>query len=186
MMMLGPMKPNSSGSKPLHSLAPLALCMATLVGCAPVEDPAESTTPADDACEHASEGPFEDVTAVVEGEEPADVSAEHTAYVVTTADLMDAQQNRGGRVSFASAVAGDYFVFLSDHADLSVYDASGAEVSLEDSVHDVAECTEVSMYHLVELGVGTYTLELGPTSLEEVTLVIVPGGAHDHEEEGEG
>lgn len=161
----------------------LGLLLGGLIGCGPIEAPPAEEGPASDACEHAAEGPFVDAIAGIGNEDPPDISAEHTAFVVTTADLLDEEGNRGGFVSYASEAAGDYYLFLSDHMDITVWDVNADEVPLEDSVHEVAECDEVTMYHLVELGVGTYDIELGPTSLDEVTIVVVPGGDHAHESE---
>lgn len=162
------------------------MTLALALGCAPGPDEHDEPSANDEACEHASEGPFLDVTAAGEGEDAPDVSAEHSAYNVETVPL-DEDGNRGGRVSFASSEAGDYNLYLSLHANVTVTDSDGTEVALEDSVHEVAECDEVAMFHTVELGVGTYEIALGPTDAETLVLVVEEATHaeqdEDHDEE---
>jgi hypothetical protein len=65
---------------------------------------------------------------------------------------------------------------------LTVLDSSGGEVGLEKSEPSSPVCAEVKGRHQLALGVGTFTLRLGPTSVERVGVVIEPAshGGHAH------
>lgn len=123
-----------------------------------------------EACEHMVEGPGESVTASADGvTDVPDVSTHHTRFDVALADV---DGGKGGFVSYAAEEEGDYVVFLSEDMSVGATDASGAEVLAVSSESGTAPCDEVATAVTFELGVGTYTLELGPASATSVSVVI--------------
>lgn len=172
--------------RPLAFVLPVLLALA----CAPPEEGGGPDPLNEEACEHTADGPFNDVTASADGAAAPDISAEHTGHRISTVDVGD--DNRGGAVAFESTEETDHTFWLSAHMDLAFTDGSGNEVAIEDSVHEVAECEDVAMFHVVELPVGSYTIDIGPTQEETVTIVWehgVPGsdgGDHDDMDDMEG
>ncbi len=135
-----------------------------------------------EACEHFGEGPFVDHTATDEVASAPDVSVEHTSHTIA---LIDFAGSKGGYVAFQAAEAGEYAFFFDADVPLSIQSSAGADVALEESCDPAAcsaSCDLVKGKHLVDLEVGTYYLELGPTALTEVRLVHEAAGAHDHDE----
>jgi hypothetical protein len=59
---------------------------------------------------------------------------------------------------------------------LAVTDSTGAPVTLASSASSSPECTDIKGKHTVALGVGTYFLELGPTSAADVSVVVEKEG----------
>lgn len=133
-----------------------------------------------EACEHYVEGPFVQHTATEAVEDASDISAEHTAHAITLIELAGAN---GGYVSLQAPSAGDYVFFLDQDVPLSVQSSAGSDVLIEESCDPSAcsaTCGLVKGKHVVELAVGTYYLELGPTDLASVHLVHeVLGGEHE-------
>jgi hypothetical protein len=156
------------------------LLSALLAACS--DDPAEThgdTEPDVDAeaCEHLSEGPYNDVTAAADSATAPSVDAEHTAHRIALPAAT------GGYVSFASGAAGDIIFFLDADVPLAIEDASGAAVPIEESCDPAAcsaSCTLLAGRHVVELAVGTYYLLLGPSSSATVALVHEEAG-HQNE-----
>jgi hypothetical protein len=176
-------------TRPLLCLIPaLALALA----CDPVveEDEMPMAMVGEEACEHFVDGPFEDVTAGDMMMNAGDISAEHSAKRVATVET-DMDGNRGGFVTYDSAMAGPTTFFMSHHFDIMGMDPSETMVMPDKSVHDVEACDEVMMFHVFEFEADTtYTLEIGPTQEETVTIVWQHGdaadgdsGQHDHDDE---
>jgi hypothetical protein len=168
--------------KRMMLLAALPLAFA----CTPPEENADAGPDPlnEEACEHMADGPFVDLDASADGTNLADMSDDHTAYRIATADIGDG--NRGGSVSFESSEETNHTFWLDSHFDLKFIGSDDSEAMIVKSVHAVDECEEVMMFHTVMLGVGTYTVEIGPTQSETVTLVWEHGepagedGGMDH------
>lgn len=132
-----------------------------------------------EGCEHMEEGPEVAVTAGLDALSAPDVSAGHTRFDIT---LQSVDGGMGGSVSYASGEEGDYVFYLSQDVSLTVADTNGVEVPLEASENPGEVCTFIVTYHTVELGLGTYTLTLGPTTATSVSLEAELSGEHTHEE----
>ncbi len=131
----------------------------------------EDHSPAEEACEHTVDGPFQDVTATAASDGAPSASFEHTAVRITlVADANDASQN-SGFVTFKAEEATEFGFFLSANVTMAITDASGTAVAIEESA-DVAACTQVAKQHNADLEVGTYTLQFGPTTETLVSLVV--------------
>jgi hypothetical protein len=131
-----------------------------------------------EACEHMSEGPYNDVTATYDPIAAPDVSAEHTAHRIQTL-----KSTFVGHVAFLSDAAGDVIFFRDNHTPFEIEDSTGALVPIEESCDWAAcssECDLLARRDIVHLEVGTYLLAVGPTSEPSVTLVH-EREAHEHE-----
>lgn len=165
---------------------PSTLVAATLalmlIGCdlLPGTSPAPSPTPtpvvAEDpdveGCEHLAEGGlFKAVTAARPDatESIPTVNTPHTRYDIT---LVASGSEKVGKVLFNSSEANDYLFFLNQDVAFQVKDSEGKIVALEASATGSVKCGIVKGRHLVELGVGGYTLHFGPTSLPMVGMVV--------------
>lgn len=143
------------------------------------------------ACEHFANGPFEAVTASASTANAPDVSAAHQAFQITLVEAGGGGSGGGGGsdsgtlggfVSFPSADAADYVFFLDEDVPFAIEDSSGAAADLIESCDPAAcsaSCAAIRGRHVVEFGVGTYYLVLGPTSETQVTLVHEEVG-HEH------
>lgn len=139
-----------------------------------------------EACEHFVNGPYDDVTAAETATDAPDISSDHGAHRVTTI-VLDAIGNRGGVVLFEPASAGETSFFLSTHIDIAATSATDETVLPVKSVHDVDACAEIAMLHVFDFAGGPYSLDLGPTQAETVTIVWQTGdaaegdtGQHEH------
>ncbi len=136
---------------------------------------------AEDACEHMVEGPAESVTALVDTASDApDIGEEHTRFDVT---LVGDAGSLGGFVDLAIDEEGEFTVFMNSDVTMALQDGTGAAVAVEETNNNVVECSEVAIGHTVDLSVGTYSLELGPTAETEVQIVVVHEGEHEHDDE---
>lgn len=133
----------------------------------------EEFTVEDDACEHMIEGPEVAITAVAVGGDAPTVADTHTRYDITI-------DGGSGIVLVEIAEESEMHFFFSAGVDLTVTDASDAEIAAEETIATVAECDEVAEGAAYDLGVGTYTLTIETTETE-VSMVPVPGGEHGHE-----
>ena len=110
-----------------------------------------------------------------------DVSAAHTLYDIALAD-----QDGDGLLylQYQAATVGDHTLFFTGEVPLKLTGPDGSEVVPEHSGGSPEDCPGFLAHHLVEFDIGTYTLELGPTDLSEVSLVVYVGSdEHEHEEE---
>lgn len=131
-----------------------------------------------EVCEHLTEGPYVEHTATDALDTAPDVSAEHTAHTITLVDF--AGQN-GGYVAFQAPAAGEYLFYLDADLPLSIQSSAGGDVPIEASCNPTAcsdACTAIVGRHLVDLEVGTYYLELGPTLEDSVNLAHEAVGEH--------
>jgi hypothetical protein len=133
-------------------------------------------SPAEDACEHMIEGPARSITAAADpGADAPEIGDAHTRFDIT---LPGAGDSRAGRVDLVIAEAGGYMLYMSADVPLTVHDDAGTALAPEASERSVAECTEVALGHGFDLGVGTYSVSLGPTAEALVQVVVVPLGEH--------
>lgn len=165
-----------------NALSPLTpvvfgLCFLGCPGAGEGEGEGEED-PVFEACEHMVDGPDVDVTATLVLAGSPDVSDPHTRYDVVLVD--DQGGAKVGSVAFGAAEATDHTVFLNADIPIAFFDGAGAPFEIEESITDVAQCTEVKAGHTVEFPVGTVEIRLGPTAESSVSLVI-EAGAHDHE-----
>lgn len=132
-----------------------------------------------EACEHLAEGPVVETTAAATEDAAPDVSAAHTAHAITFVDF--AGQN-GGYVALQAAEAGELVLFLDADVPVAVRRAGGGDVPIEASCDPAAcsgACSTIVGRHVVDVEVGTYVLELGPTTEPSVQLAHEAVGAHD-------
>ena len=124
-------------------------------------------SPAEDACEHVEEGPFEGLDAVEPGGEPASIAASHTRY-----DIILPGNPPEGQVVFENSMSGESHFYFGTDVDLTVTDADGAEVTATGSVDPVTDCEQVREGFVYDLEVGAYTLTIA--GAPEVSMVYVP------------
>jgi len=155
--------------------------LAFVAACGDDHDHDEDHSAVEEACEHAKDGPFEDVTATAAADGAPSATHAHKAVRVTlVADADDAAMN-SGFVTYAADEAAEFAFFLSADVPFAILDPSGNDVDIEESA-DVAECTEVAKQHTADLEVGTYTLRIGPTSETLVSLVVEEAGHEEHDD----
>ncbi|MDQ3264204.1 MAG: hypothetical protein M3Y59_11165 [Myxococcota bacterium] len=151
-------------------IASLAAVSLLLQAC-----PQPVPTPEDEACEHLAEGPSTPVTAVTEGDGPL-IADDHRRYDVT---LVPTSGGNGGRVRFAADEAGDFIFFTSVVVPITLTDAAGNAVEVEQTLIGSEVCSEIAARIIVPLGVGTYHLELGPVDQTLLSFVVEHGGGHE-------
>jgi hypothetical protein len=153
---------------------PTILAALALGGCHGHDD----HSPAEDACSHMTDNVAAMITAVDDlGAAAPAVSMGHTRYEIT---LVGDGADLGGYVDWTIGEAGEYHVFLSDAVPLALWDGQGDAVAASATNTNVTECAEVSVGYSYDLGVGTYTMQFGPTALDVVSLVLVDEDDHDH------
>lgn len=151
-------------------------CFSTLLAvaaCGGTEEP-ETHGVEEELCEHLTSGPFQPITAATSttGTVPS-AKYEHTAVQI---DLVDG----AGFVSYAADEAADYVIGMSEDVPLTIWQ-SGAEVEIEMTERGSEQCEKLKVTHTVELSVGTATLQLGPSSVDRVEIVVEEGGEHGPE-----
>lgn len=142
----------------------------------------------EEACGHFQDGPFEDFTATEGTADAPDISADHSAKRIATV-VTDEDGNRGGHVRFTAASDGPVSFFMSHHFDMHAIAEGEDTLMPEKSVHDVDACEEAAMFHVFHLTAGDWTIRIGPTQEETVTVVWQTGdaaegdtGQHDHDD----
>lgn len=139
-----------------------------------------------EACEHMAEGPSRQVQAAPWGDaSPPSVATPHTRYDVA---LGNVEGGQGGDLSFAVSEAGTLWIALSEAVSLQVLRRTDGQVvdALEEVNGEGLPCQEVHRAVAFPVTVGTLVLRIGPTSRDQVSLVLeLLGGesAHDHHEE---
>jgi hypothetical protein len=122
-----------------------------------------------EGCEHLREGPAVALTATATADTAPAVAADHQRYDVT---LIAVTGGQGGFVRYAASAAGDYVFFLGADVPARFVDAAGAAVTPEESASSSTACAEIKGRHLVPLEVGTYGIDLGPTTQTSVGIVV--------------
>jgi hypothetical protein len=140
----------------------------------------DSTEPSleEEACEHLQEGPAVARTATAAAAGAPAVSNDHMRYDVA---LVDVTGGKGGFITFAAAEAGDYVFFFSADVPLAVTTSAGQPVTIAGGETGSDLCTELARSYDVPLTVGTFNLQLGPTSATSVSIVVEEEGEHTHE-----
>ncbi|WP_428264336.1 hypothetical protein [Haliangium sp.] len=159
-------------------LVPALMLLAPACGGAGGED---SPSPEQDACEHMIEGPAQSATAVADlNADGPDLGEHHMRWDIT----LDADGAGGfdGYADLVVAEAGEALLFWSLDVPIELRDPSGAVITIEATLTDVAACAEVEVGHTFDLGVGTYLMHIGPSASDQVSLVVVPSDEHGHEE----
>jgi hypothetical protein len=137
----------------------------------------EDLDPEADGCEHMIEGPSEAVTAVADmAADAPDIGEHHIRWEITLVD--DGAGMFGGYVDLVVEEAGESVFFGDADIQLTLRDAAGNEVPLHDADDSITACTEVVASNTYELGVGTYQLELGPSTESTFRVVVIPAGEH--------
>lgn len=156
------------------------LVLAALLAALPLacgeEEAREEESPDAEACEHFAGTAVKAVTAAPAREQAPAAASDHHRYAIT---LTDVEGGKGGFVSFASEAAGDVVFFLDAAVPARLVDSTGAQLAFEESATSSTECSAIKGRHVAELAVGTVWLELGPTEISSVNL-IVEGAAHEH------
>jgi hypothetical protein len=150
-------------------LALVPLTVFTACGKETAEDPAAH------ACEHVTETDAT-LTAAADGES-APALGEDVATVVTLTD------GAAGYVSI-TVEAEEALLLFADTADVitGLWDEADADILPEGGPNEL--CAEDLPEHFdLDLGAGTYLLELGPAAVSEVWLMLTPAEGHGHDEE---
>jgi hypothetical protein len=135
-----------------------------------------STSIEAEGCEHLADGPASMVTAGdLATTTPPAVSDDHKRYDLT---LVAAEGGNVGRVEFASDEAGEHSFFLNTQVPFVVKSADGVALTVDHTHSSSTLCDEVQLWSIFTLGVGTYWLEVGPTEVTGVGLVIEAGHGH--------
>lgn len=131
-----------------------------------------------DACTHLKNGPAKAHTLTKDATGAPDMTVEHHRLDLTFVDVGSGQ---GGVGTWKSGEETDYVLLMSADVPVKITDASGAEVTPEESLKTPSACPEAAIAHKVELPVGTYTLTFGPSTDTGVKAVVSEvGGEHDH------
>lgn len=161
----------------------IAAAMATLLVCpACGGEDHHHDDPVAEACEHMQDGPAMSVTAIADmaGDAP-DVGEHHIRWDIALVDRGGGAADLGGYVDLVVDEASESLLFLGADVAIALWDATGTEVAAEASNADITACAEVAVSHTFDLEVGTYLLEIGPTSETEVQLVVEQAGEHADE-----
>lgn len=157
----------NAGPSPSPSVSPTA---------SPTATPAQAEGPDVEGCEHLAEGPATEVTAQSAANAgKVMVGNDHKRYDVALADGMNA-------VTFESGEAAHYVFFLGQDVPLTLTDASGQAVAIEERKTENLPCGEMKARVTADLGVGPYTLTFGPTEATMVGIVIEED-AQGHDED---
>ena len=152
------------------------LCIALLVAACGGDDEEEGSVDVE-GCEHLQEGPEVAITATADQNGAPALADDHMRYDVA---LIDVAGGKGGVVAFAADQASDFVFFLGAGVPVAITDSAMAEVDIEESATSSPECDDIKGRHLVELAVGTYYLELGPTTETSVSIVVEPVAHEPH------
>ena len=118
-------------------------------------------------CALLTDGPEEDVTATDDGSGP-ELAIEDVAVEVTL--LEDGDGMYWGVARYTADEAGSFAMGLSDDVPLKVIDADGSVLPWENEVAG-AGCAELAIRYTVALELAAYTIEFGPTDVDEVSFV---------------
>ncbi|MCA9564850.1 MAG: hypothetical protein KC561_15240, partial [Myxococcales bacterium] len=140
--------------------------------------------PIEEGCEHMADdnatNPIEASEFARTGSVPM-LSAEHVRNDVT---LPASGQSFAGYVELEADEDSEFILFIDSDVTIEITNASGNPVEIEETEMDVTECSEVAVFHVVDLEVGTYTVFLGPNDVANVSIVVEESG-HEHEHEGD-
>ena len=162
----------------LALLLPLAAC-----GDEDSDTPApgeEEESVEEEGCEHMAEGPATAVTAAADAASAPDATAEHTRVDIALAGV---EGGNGGFVIYEAEADGEYIFFLDKTVGLTITDAAGNAVEIEES-GPVDLCSEVAIHHVVDMGLGLHTIAFEATAETSLSMVVEAAGEHEeHEDE---
>ena len=129
-----------------------------------------------EACEHLAEGPAVPVAAaaVSAAGAPA-VSDDHTRYDIT---LSAAEGGASGVVEFASEAAGEHSFFFNAEVGLQVTGPDGTVLTADHTHTSSTLCSDIKLWAVYDLDVGTSALQLTTPQPGPVALVIEAGHGH--------
>jgi hypothetical protein len=124
-----------------------------------------------DACEHFDKGPITAVTATDSSTAAATplVSTPHTRFDIT----LPGTGSRSGFARFSVSKAGDYILYLNKATDLQVLSEARTPINPKESATSGNGCATVNVRKVYPLTVGTYYLQVGPTSEMQVNFVAI-------------
>ena len=131
-----------------------------------------------EACEHMNDGPSVAVTASQSAQDAPQVSEGHKRYDIA---LLADHAQHSGKVLYNSKEEADYVFFFDQDVKLEVHDAADAIVEIEAIASFSSACGTVKARYEVPLGVGLYTLHLGPTAASTVSLVVEESAHEEHD-----
>jgi hypothetical protein len=130
-----------------------------------------------EACEHLAEGPAASVTAGAVADDTAPLVADdHKRYDIA---LTETAGVNSGFVRFAVDHEAEYIFFVDQQTTLEFTDAAGNAVAPSAEVTSSTECTDIKGKVTVDLGLGTYFIEVSSDAATLVGLVIEEV-AHEH------
>jgi hypothetical protein len=150
----------------------------------PVISPSPSAAPAaktaatdTDACEHFEKGPALAVTATETATATSPlVSTPHSRIDIT----VPGTGNRQAFARFAVSKAGDYVMYLNKATTLTVLNDAKAPVTPEATATAAAGCATAKARHTYPLTIGTYYVQLGPTTESQISFVAIAGSDEGH------
>lgn len=131
-----------------------------------------------EACEHLNNGPSVAVNASATAADAPQVSEGHKRYDIA---LISDNAQYSGKVLYNSKEEADYVFFFDQDVTLEVRDAADAVVEIEATASFSAACSTVKARYEIPLGVGLYTLHLGPTAASTVSLVVEESAHEEHD-----
>lgn len=131
-----------------------------------------------EACEHLNNGPSVAVTANASASLAPEVSESHKRYDIA---LISDNAQYSGKVRYNSKEEAHYVFFFNQDVTLEVRDSENALVEPEAVASFSAACGTVKARYEVPLGVGLYTLHLGPTAASTVSLVVEESAHEEHD-----
>ena len=155
-------------------LIALALGALSLVACDEHDHDHDHGELDEETCEHMANGPAVAVMATADETGAPDVSTAHTRHDVGLVD--DGNGMFVGVVSFAADEATDFVVAVDRDVPVALLDGTMPEMT-----EAIDRCTDVLRHDTFELPVGTALFRFGPTSEDQVRIVIEEA-AHEHEE----
>ena len=124
------------------------------------------------------------VEAGLEFEDAVDVTAEHRRVDIKLAAPEAGSEIRSGYVRYDAAESGDYIIYSSSAAPLSLFSSQEMAIVFKEQNEPVAACTEVALRHEAEFQAGaSYVIYIGPTDVETVSFVIEHEEGHDHDDD---
>lgn len=137
---------------------------------------AEAESAEAEACEHLAEGPAVSVTPAAPGAPGAPaVSDDHKRYDLA---LAATEGGASGVVEFASEAAGEHSFFFNAEVGLQITGPDGVVLAADHTHTSSTLCTDIKLWAVYDLDVGTYALQLTSPAPATVALVIEAGHGH--------
>jgi hypothetical protein len=140
---------------------PSVIALLALLGCA------EETDLEKAFCAQLAADAVEMVTATPDATDAPSVSRDGIAFRI---QLLPEGDAFAGTVSYRPDERGDFAIGLSADIPMRILNPEGEAVEISNTVVG-ASCPELAVRHTARLGLTTYTIELGPTAVDVVSLV---------------